>query len=239
MNTHPLRCLAAGLMLSACGVHARSERTVLPQFQTKRLETGTVLFAPTFERSLASPQSLSLDFGVPIALYEQQPAALRAAVQNFGSMFENGAARALLESGLKLKLLGLSPQVRERYFGDLGAFLNVTTDGTTHYEVPGEGFLKAAGVSVDYSLVLAKIECESRSDSRLVSTVDSTGKTHTSMVHSCRQSCESRFIVWSYRLELAISEGSVSASASCGKDSAELADAMGYEVASKAPFPKP
>ena len=80
MNTRIFCCLAVGLFLSACGVHADSERSVLPQFRTERLKTGTVLFAPTFERSLSDPKSLSLEFGVPVALHEQ-PAALRAAAQ--------------------------------------------------------------------------------------------------------------------------------------------------------------
>jgi len=202
------------------------------------LETGTVLFAPTFERSLANPKSFSLDFGVPVSAYAQ-PAALRAAVQNFGSVFESGAARALLESGMRLKLLGLAPEWRDSYFSDLGAFLNVTMDGVTHYEVPGEAFLKAARLNVDYSLVLSKIECDSQSDSYYVSSVDSTGKPTGSWVNTCHQSCSSRFIVWSYALEKAISEGSVSASLGCGASASELADAMGYEVASKSPFPKP
>lgn len=227
-----------GLVVSACGVHATSTRSVLPQFEKQRLEKGTVLFAPTFERSLEAPDSLSLEFGVPLEAHEQ-PGALRVAIQNFGASFEGGAARALMESGMKMKLMGLSPQWRDSYFSDLGAFLNVTLDGTTRYEVPGVAFLKAAGLAADYSLVLSKLACHMNTSSQLVTTVDSTGKTSSQWVNHCSQSCSSRFIVWSYGLEQAIGEGSVSASVGCGKDASELADAMGYEVASQSPFPKP
>ena len=238
MNPRILCCLAAGLFLSACGVHADSERSVLPQYRTQRLQTGTVLFAPTFERSLSDPKSLSLEFGVPVALHDQ-PAALRGAMQNFGTMFETGAARALLESGMKVKLLGLSAQVRDSYFNDLGAFLNVTMDGETRYEVPNQAFLKAAGLNIDYSLVLTKVACSSVSGSHYVMSTDSTGKSYGHWVNTCSQSCSSRFVVWAYALQQAISEGSVSATLGCGSSEFELADAMGYEVASKSPFPKP
>jgi hypothetical protein len=225
MNLRLLCYFGVGLLAPACAVHADSERSILPQFRTQRLTTATVLIAPTFERSLSTPESFSLPFGVPTFEPRTLP-MLRAATQNFELSFAGGVARAFAQSNTKLAPVVLMPQLRDSYFSNLGAFLSVTIDGSIRYEIPGEDALKAANASVDYSLVLSNLDCH-----------DEIWTSEPSSSRACVTSCRSRFIIWSYGLKCAVTEGSVWAKGDCSESDFKFADAMGYEVASHAPFP--